>query len=134
MNAQFADTPFFFAVLSKNDRFHSEAVTLLRQLDTKLITTDWVLNEVGNSLSKPANRHKMLPFYDFLSAHPLVTIIPASRAQFEQGLRLYDARRDKNWSLTDCISFEIMREHRLSDALTNDRHFQQAGFKAVLAG
>jgi len=133
MKTQFADTSFFFALLSRTDRFHSEAVCMLRQLDAKLITTDWVLNEVGNSLSKPTNRHKMLPFYDFISAHPLVTIIPASRPQFEQGLRLYDARRDKSWSLTDCISFEIMKEYGVSEALTNDHHFQQAGFKALLA-
>jgi len=132
MNARFADTSFFVAVLSRKDRFHSQSVAILQQLDSKLTTTDWVLNEVGNSLSKLSNRHKMLPLYDFLSNHPLIAIIPATRVQFEQGLRLFDARRDKSWSLTDCISFEMMKEHGLSEALTNDHHFEQAGFKALL--
>lgn len=134
MNDQFADTSFFCAILSKNDRFHSEAITVLRQLNSRLVTSDWVLQEVGNSLSKQSNRHKMRPFHDFLRIHPLVTIIPASRDQFEQGLHLFDARRDKNWSLTDCISFEIMKEHRISEALTSDHHFEQAGFRVLLAG
>ena len=58
--------------------------------------------------------------------------MPASRRLFTRGLALYKERTDKEWSLTDCISFVIMRDLKLSAALTADRHFEQAGFMALL--
>jgi predicted nucleic acid-binding protein len=50
---------------------------------------------------------------------------------FELGLKLYSERSDKDWSLTDCISFEVMREQGLKEALTGDHHFKQAGYQAL---
>lgn len=60
-------------------------------------------------------------------------VVPSSRELFEQGINLYDNRSDKGWSLTDCIYFELMREHGVTEALTGDRHFAQAGFLPLLA-
>ena len=57
----------------------------------------------------------------------------ATSELFERGLALYNARPDKEWSLTDCISFVVMADEGLTDALTGDRHFEQAGFTALLA-
>ena len=68
-----------------------------------------------------------------LAADPETRIVEASPELFEKGLTLYNSRPDKFWSLTDCISFVVMTEERISDALTGDRHFDQAGFKALLA-
>jgi len=68
-----------------------------------------------------------------LRASPDVRIIGPSEELFSRGLELYRQRPDKEWSLTDCISFVVMRDEQLSEALTGDRHFEQAGFKSLLA-
>jgi len=132
MIARFADSSFLIALLSEKDVLHREADAFLAGLYYPLITTEWVLAEVVDALSQPQVRSRLRPFYDFLTDHPLVTIIWATHSQFEKGLDLFDARRDKSWSLTDCISFEVMKEQGLSEALTCDHHFEQAGFKALL--
>jgi hypothetical protein len=62
-----------------------------------------------------------------------VTVVNADRALFEAGLDLYDKRPDKDWSLTDCISFLVMQRDQIDQALTADRHFRQAGFSTLLA-
>ena len=51
---------------------------------------------------------------------------------FQRGLRLYEERPDKEWSLTDCLSFVVMKDENLREALTGDQHFEQAGFIALL--
>lgn len=71
-------------------------------------------------------------FYDWIRQHPGTTIVPASRQLVEDGIHLYRHRRDKNWSLTDCISFTVMEDEEIHDALTGDRHFEQAGFRILL--
>jgi len=68
----------------------------------------------------------------FLRDHPAATIIGPQESDYESGFRLYLDRMDKGWSLTDCISFVIMSERGISEALTTDRHFEQAGFSALL--
>ena len=60
------------------------------------------------------------------------TILPFSEDSFDWGRILFAARKDKDWSLTDCISFVVMQEHGITDALTADHHFEQAGFVALL--
>jgi len=67
-----------------------------------------------------------------LQATALVRIIPASAELFQQALSLYEQRPDKDWGMTDCASFVVMTENNLTDALTTDDHFRQAGFKALL--
>ena len=64
--------------------------------------------------------------------NPQVTVVPISRRTFIRSLALYKARPDKGYSLTDCSSMLLMRERRLSEALTTDRHFEQEGFVALL--
>ena len=72
------------------------------------------------------------PFLDVLLDDPTVTIIPASHDLFREGLFLYSRRRDKDWPLTDCISFVVMEDEEIHDALTGDHHFEQAGFRILL--
>jgi uncharacterized protein len=71
-------------------------------------------------------------FFDTLGKHEDFEIVPASAELFHKGIELFRARPDKDWSLTDCISFVVMAERGLSDAFTGDKHFEQAGFKALL--
>ncbi len=89
--------------------------------------------EVGDALSQSRNGKAFINFHDFVTRAPGYTIVPASRAALEAGLALYRRRLDKDWSLTDCISFAIMEDERITDALTGDKHFTQAGFRALPA-
>jgi hypothetical protein len=96
------------------------------------VTTDWVLTEIGDALANPADRVRLAPFVETLRTSPFVTIVPFSAELFDRGIALYSERRDKEWPLTDCISFVVMADHGLTDALTGDRHFEQAGFRRLL--
>ena len=79
-----------------------------------------------------ADRDVFIRFFDEISLDPDVTIIPSAPELFIEGITLYRDRPDKEWSVTDCISFVVMNRERLTEALTGDRHFQQAGFQALL--
>ena len=73
-----------------------------------------------------------MEFYTWLRQHPRVRLVPVSDELFQRGYEFYAAREDKDWSLTDCISFVVMRDEELQAALTHDQHFEQAGYKALL--
>ena len=132
MNAVFADAYYYLALLSDSDAAHDRAVSLSRNLSTSIVTTAWVLTEVADALAAPPLRFLFPAFYEHLCGNPHVTIVPPTAAVFERGIELYAHRSDKAWSLTDSISFVVMREHGLSDALTGDHHFEQAGFNVLL--
>ena len=132
MNAVFADTYYYLAILSESDAAHGRAVQLARDLAGKTVTTAWVLTEVADALAAPPLRFLFLALYERLRNNPNVTIVSPNAAVFEQGIDLYARRPDKDWSLTDCISFVVMQEHGLADALTGDHHFEQAGFHVLL--
>jgi len=133
VNSVFADTYYFLAILHNGDTAHSKAVALSEKLTCPIITTAWVLTEVADALSTPALRPRFVRLLAALGADPACTIIPPSQKLFEAGVALYAERSDKSWTLTDCISFVVMHKHALSEALTGDRHFEQAGFTALLA-
>lgn len=67
-----------------------------------------------------------------MRASPRVKILPLTSGLLNRGLDLMRQRTDKDWSLTDCISFVVMEDEGLREALTGDQHFEQAGFKALL--
>jgi predicted nucleic acid-binding protein len=90
------------------------------------------LTEVADALAAPSDRAEFLRLLQALRDDPRCTIVPASQDLFERGVRFYAERADKGWSLTDCISFVVMQEHGLTDALTGDHHFEQAGFRILL--
>ena len=119
-------------MLNRRDAFHEKAAALSRGLAGRTVTTAFVLTEVADALSSPRERQSVLRLIDALRADPGCLIAPASQDLFERGLDLYRHRPDKDWSLTDCISFVVMTEHGLIEALTADRHFEQAGFAMLL--
>jgi predicted nucleic acid-binding protein len=96
------------------------------------VTTDFVLVEVGDALCRQGNRDVFGRFYRWIHEQPGTTIVPATRQLPADGVHLYNHRRDKDWPLTDCISFVVMEDEGILEALTGDRHFEQAGFKALL--
>jgi predicted nucleic acid-binding protein len=132
MNACFADTYYFIALLFENDEAHDTALALTTRLSGRVFTSAWVITEFADAMAAPGRRVQFLPFLDFIRSNPLVTIVPPDQSLLERGVTLYSKRPDKGWSLTDCISFVIMQEHGLTDALTGDHHFKQAGFTALM--
>jgi uncharacterized protein len=92
-----------------------------------------VLTEVADALAESASRRAVVPFIRDLAQDPRVKIVRAADDWFERGLQLYEQRPDKDWPLTDCISFAVMTQEKLTEALTGDHHFEQAGFMPLLA-
>lgn len=132
MKTVFADTFFFLAILNPRDRACRRSVELSRSLIARRVTTAWVLTEVADAMAQPTNRAVFLGFITALEHNPAVDIIPASDGLYRRGLEFYRSRPDKAWSLTDCVSFAVMQEQGLREALTGDHHFTQAGFVALL--
>jgi uncharacterized protein len=132
MRTVFADTFYFIAQLNSTDEAHQAAKEFLASFSGNLMTTDWVLVEVADAFARPPNRGRFIDFYRMLPLMPDIVIVPADRGLLQEGFALYAKRPDKNWSLTDCISFAVMAREGLTEALTADHHFEQAGFVALL--
>ena len=104
----------------------------LSEKDTKLFTTEMVLFELANALSSVELRGKAIILIDELQTLPNVQIVWSSVELFEKAWTLYCERPDKEWSLTDCASFVVMKERGINLAFTSDKHFEQAGFVRLL--
>lgn len=128
---RFADTFYFLALLNPNDSAHAKAVAQSVG-PGGIVTSEWVLTELADAMAWRPKRQGFLDLHRLLRSDADVEIVPASTELFARGMELFEARRDKDWSLTDCISFVVMRDHRLTHALTGDRYFEQAGFVAML--
>jgi len=131
MNAVFADTFYYIALLSPSDEAHKLARTFTQNYSGKMVTTEWVLTELADGFASPTIRQSCVAFIDWLRKDLDVVIVPADTDLFNAGLDLYRARNDKEWSLTDCISFVVMERNGISDVLPGNHNFQQAGFKAL---
>jgi predicted nucleic acid-binding protein len=129
----FADTYFYLALLNTRDTHHRRVVEFVGTFEAGVVTTQWVLTEVADAFARIPQRRELRAKFQILTEDPKTHIVEATSVLFERGLALYDARPDKHWPLTDCISFLVMEEEGLTEALTGDRHFEQAGFKALLA-
>jgi uncharacterized protein len=132
MTPVFADAFFFFALLNEKDAAHKAAETFRSRTNRSLVTTAWVLTEVADGCSSPSKREKFLQLLKALQEMPDAKIISASEELFERGVELFRQRADKDWPLTDCISFVTMKDEGITEALTGDKHFEQAGFRALL--
>lgn len=129
------DTAAWIALINRSDTLHEQAKAVMNQLreaKSKLVTTEFIFVEVANALSKPPLRNSAVLFINGLRRLKTVQIVPASAKLFQTGWLLYSDRPDKEWSLTDCISFEIMRREKVSKAFTSDHHFEQAGFVKLM--
>jgi predicted nucleic acid-binding protein len=131
--AVFADTFYFLSLLDSTDAAHRRAVAASLVPDRSFVTAEFVLLELGDALARPRDRPGFLAVQRAVRHDRNFLVVPVSGELLRQGLTLYEARMDKEWSLTDCISFVVMRDEHLTEALTGDRHFEQAGFKASLA-
>lgn len=128
----FVDTLFIVALINKRDQYHQIALNLAEQYENcPLITTDAIFLESGNKLS--ANyRNEVVELIEQFLASDEIDVIRLTPELFDESLRLYKKHQDKSWGLVDCFSFVVMKQHKVSQALTFDRHFIQAGFQALM--
>lgn len=131
----FIDTAYIYALINPNDQWHSAALQWQNKLSPqrpRLVTSEFVLTEIANGLSSANFREAASYAIRLLQDNVDVDVVPASSKLFSEGLKLYESRKDKAWGLTDCTSFVIMQDRGLTDALTTDDHFRQAGLNALL--
>jgi len=128
----FIDTGYVLALVNTADKYHECAYATSLVVQPPFITTEAVLTEIGNALSKI--RWRMLGFATIndLRTDPDIEVVAVDAALFDRAIILYGSRSDKEWGLTDCISFVVMQERGLTHSLTTDRHFAQAGFQNAL--
>jgi uncharacterized protein len=135
MRMVLVDTAAWIALVNTRDELHSRAEqTMLScaRITANLVTSEFVLIEVANSLCTVSWRDKAIKLIDGLRALPNLRIIPADTSLLSEGWVLYSSRLDKEWSLTDCISLAIMQKQQIDAAFTSDHHFEQAGFVKLL--
>jgi len=130
------DTAGFLSLWDASDQYHKRAVQVQAELSRKagrFLTTDYIVDETATLLLV---RHSHAAAADFLqtvlaSQSLLIQWIDSDR--FQRAARFFDQHDDKQWSFTDCVSFILMHELKLTDCFTTDHHFRQAGFNALLS-
>jgi len=130
----FADTFYWIALADSTDTAHQRALAVTREMaPSPIVTTDEVLAEFLAFFSGATGpvRVRAATTVQRVLLNPAIRVIPQSRGSFLSGLDLYTQRPDKGYSLTDCISMQTMRAEGLTEVLTNDRHFEQEGFRAL---
>ena len=134
MRTVFADANYWIGLFNPNDELHDAAVRASQALGrARIVTSEMVLAEVLNGLGKfQALRGRTAAAIDAIMSDPNTEVEPQSSILFREALVLYRLHQDKEWGLTDCASFVIMRHRGLREALTFDHHFEQAQFVALM--
>ena len=128
----FLDTTFALAIHNSRDQWHAKAVELLPRCERAQVwVSEAVLTEVADGMAT-RNRSAAVRFIRQAYESNDVQVIPHDPVLFQESIALYESRPDKEWGLTDCISFRVMRRHGLTVALSADHHFVQAGFRALM--
>jgi predicted nucleic acid-binding protein len=131
----FVDSSGFFAMVSKDDSWHLAADRVLRNAkrgNRRLITTDYVLDETATLLKARRLGHLTGNLFDRVLNSSVCCVEWTDEGRFHSTRAFFQRHSDKQWSFTDCVSFSVMKALRISDALTSDRHFEQAGFVVLL--
>jgi predicted nucleic acid-binding protein len=131
----FVDTSGFYALLVKRDSCHEAAREFLSKAAKRrapFITTDYVIDETATLLQARGHTHLLKGFFDSVLSSNACTVKWTDTERFSDTVSFFLKYLDHSWSFTDCLSFRVMKELRLSDALTKDIHFEEAGFVAVL--
>ena len=132
MTDVFVDTSFVVALVNEKDQNHSLALDLAERFTgQRLVTTDAILLEIGNALSRNFKQESVEIIEEFLTSDD-VQVIHLHPQLFRKAFDLYKSRSDKMWGLIDCVSFVVMKELGIIDALSADKHFEQAGFSILI--
>ncbi len=135
MRTVLADSCYWVALLNRDDALHQRAASAERVFGPiRVLTTDEVLREFLDFFSELGSfgRQRAVQFARSILRHPNVEVVPQSRESFLAALALYERRADEGYGLTDCTAMLAMREHGVTEALTNDHHFEQEGFTILL--
>lgn len=137
MSKLFVDTSGWGNLVDRSQPFHSLAATLYRlarQQNHKIITTNYIMAELVALLTSPLRltRPQIITFVESLRQSPYIEILHIDAETDTKAWQLLSSREDKNWSLVDCSSFVVMPQKNITEALTNDYHFEQAGFVRLL--
>jgi len=135
MRRVFADTYYWIALLNDRDQGHAAARAISQTLPQPgIVTTQEVLSEVLTYFCAYGRqvRQTIAAFIRQILTDPAITVHPQSSQSFLSGLALYEARPDKEYSLTDCISMLVMRQDAITEVLTNNDHLNQEGFTTLL--
>ena len=133
MRQLFVDSFYYIALLNPRDTYHQPAERIAPTITgSHFWTTDLVPIEIANTMSVPPLRDHAAAYLRTLQKSSDTTIVRLSSDLFERALSRYEQRPDKEWSLTDCLSFIVMEDHAITEALTGDHHFKQAGFRPLL--
>lgn len=131
MTALFLDTSYIIALENLDDQNHKTASThwkkLLKKL-TPLITSSYVFNETVTFFNSRGLHNKAAEVGNNLLSSRFIDLIQVDEALFNEGWEYLQQHNDKLYSLTDCVSFVLMKQINIQEALTFDVHFQQAGF------
>ena len=129
------DTSFLIALENRDDVYHRKALDLVRHvIDTQstLVLHQGIVLELFDGYAKLTRRQKAVELFAQFNSEDGYELIPLTDNLFDAGIAIYQSRKDKQWGLTDCISFALMERMGCSEALTADHHFVQAGFRALL--
>jgi hypothetical protein len=135
MKHVFVDTNAWIALNSKRDQLHDKAVELnknLLQTGYRYLTTNFVLDETYTGLSTKVGHFAAVDFGEKIRSARTVQIIHITETLEEEAWKLFKQHSDKEFSFTDCTSFMVMRQLKLTEAFTNDQHFTQMGFVTLL--
>jgi predicted nucleic acid-binding protein len=130
--ALFIDTSYFLALVNSRDKYHRAAKVMATQIKPPFVTSEAVLFELGNALARPPHRVLGIRVLQQIRTDAHIEIVSIDVDLFNQTVAFYQSRPDKSWGLTDCSSFVIMQQRGCREALTTDKHFEQAGFKKLL--
>lgn len=128
LNPMFVDTGYAIALINQNDQHHQQALQLSEKYEGyPVITTDAILLEIGNALSRVA-RQEAATIINYFQTAQESTVISITPELLNAAIQMYETHQDKTWGLVDCLSFVVMKQQQISVALAFDRHFIQAGF------
>jgi uncharacterized protein len=130
------DTVYVQALLNRNDQYHAKAKDLFPSVKaaSMVLITEAVLLEIGNALSAVEHRQSAASFINgcYAGKDRNLCVVPVDTKLIKRSLELFEKRSDKDWSLTDCISFMVMEDNKVEQAVTADRHFTQRGYRALM--
>lgn len=131
MKVRFGDTSYFIALFNLGDPCHF-AANRLRREPSYTVTTNLVATEFLNASAKGFKRQAAASEVQDWLSNPTMRVVEFDQPLLERAIRLYQERADKDWGLADCAAFVVMDDLKITQALTADRHFVQAGFEALL--
>ena len=131
----FVDTSAWLALVNKSDATHQRAKKVRDALlkdHIQFVVTNFVMVEIANALCRVPHKETAVKLINFIGMSENIQIVEIDKEIYKEAWRMYSTYLDKDWSLTDCTSFEVMKERGITQAFTTDKHFEQAGFEILM--